>query len=97
MILPLLAVAAPVNLQQVAMVELMSTSAKLLSLGSNTPTPSALVGANMILPLLAVAAPKNLRFVEMVELMSTSVKKSSAWDDVSLRPSLRAGPASSPI
>ena len=52
----------------------MSTSAKLLSLGSNTPTPSALFGAKMILPLLAVAAAPKFALVEMVELMSTSAK-----------------------
>jgi len=62
------------------MVELMSTSAKLLSLGSNTPTPSAFAGAKTILPLLAVAAPRNFKSVEMVELMSTSAK-SSVGDD----------------
>ena len=74
MILPLLAVAGSPNLPSVEMVELMSTKAKLLSLGSNTPTPSALRGAKMILPLLAVAAPKNFESVEMVELMSTRAK-----------------------
>ena len=42
MILPLLAAAAPLNFPSEEMVALMSTSAKLLSLGSNTPTPSAL-------------------------------------------------------
>jgi hypothetical protein len=60
MTLPLLAVAAPWNLLSVEMVELMSTSAKLLSLGSNTPTPSALYGAKMTLPLPADAAPMKL-------------------------------------
>ena len=42
MILPLLAAAAPLNFELEEMVALMSTSAVLLSLGSNTPTPSAL-------------------------------------------------------
>ena len=60
MILPLLAAAAPLNLKSEEMSALMSTSAKLLSLGSNTPTPFALKGAKMILPLLAAAAPENL-------------------------------------
>ena len=40
-ILPLLAAAAPMNFSSVEMVELMSTSSKLLSLGSNSPTLSA--------------------------------------------------------
>ena len=62
------------NFSPVEMVELMSTSAKLLSVGSNTPTLSALLGAKIILPLLAVAAPLNFLSVEMVELMSTSAK-----------------------
>ena len=52
----------------------MSTSTKLLSLGSNTPTPSALNGAKMTLPLLAAAAPPNFQSVEMVDAMSTSTK-----------------------
>ena len=51
----------------VVMVDAMSTSTKLLSLGSNTPTPSALYGAKMTLPLLAAAAPLNLLSVEMVD------------------------------
>ena len=41
MTLPLPAVAAPLNFLSIEMVPLMSTSAKLLSVGSKTPTPSA--------------------------------------------------------
>ena len=74
MILPLLAAAAPMNFESEEMVASMSTSAKLLSIGSNTPTPSALSGAKMILPLLAAAAPVNLKSEEMLALMSTSAK-----------------------
>ena len=75
MILPLLAAAAPSNFSSEEMVALMSTSAKLLSLGSNTPTPSALKGAKMILPLLAAAAPMNFELEETLALMSTGMLK----------------------
>ena len=34
--------------------------------GSNTPTPSAFLGAKMILPLLAAEAPRNLPPAEQV-------------------------------
>ena len=70
MILPLLA--SRLTVYSVEMVELITTKAKLLSLGSNTPTRPALRGAKMILPLLR--APKNFESVEMVELMSTRAK-----------------------
>ena len=56
------------------MVELMSTSSKLLSVGSNTPTPCAFKGAKMTLPSPASAAPENFQLREIVELMSTSAK-----------------------
>lgn len=62
------------NFQSLVMCELISTSSKLWSLGSKTPTPSAFMGAKMTFPLFAVAAPLNFHSIVMCELMFTSSK-----------------------
>ena len=55
---------------------LMSTSSRLLSLGSNTPTASASKGVNITLPLLAVVAPWNDWEEPMIVSRSARLKDS---------------------
>ena len=77
----------------------MSTSVKLLSVASKTPTPFALLGAKMTLPLLAVAAPTNLFSidVEMVLLMSTSVKLLSVGSNTPTPSALKGAKMTLPL
>jgi len=100
---PLLAVAAPLNLFPVLIVDEMSTQLKALFTGLKMPTQSASFGAKTTSPLMAVVAPLNFDdrrrqlVAVIVDVMSTQLKALFTGSKVPTQSAVAGAKTTSPL